>query len=113
VRVTEHGKDLGVYAPSLAVFPGATEAIGTPSVHTGFTRDIYITLTSSPDNRGHVTLGIFINPLVTWLWLGGLIMVIGSLIAGIPRRKRKLSRPLLDAGTAARLDERALAGSAT
>jgi cytochrome c-type biogenesis protein CcmF len=113
VKVTEHGKDLGVYAPSLAVFPGATEAVGTPSVHTGFTRDIYITLTSSPDNRGHVTLGIFINPLVTWLWLGGMIMVGGSLIAGIPRRKRKLSRLPPDEDTATPLDEPALAGSAT
>jgi cytochrome c-type biogenesis protein CcmF len=113
VRVTEHGKDLGVFAPSLAVFPGATEAVGTPSVHTGLTRDIYITLTSSPDNRGHVTLGIFINPLVTWLWLGGMIMVIGALIAGIPGRKRKLPRLPLDADTATPLDEPVLAGSAT
>jgi cytochrome c-type biogenesis protein CcmF len=93
VQVTHGSRDLGVYTPALSVFPGATEAIGTPSVNAGLTRDVYITLTSSPDQRGQVSIGVFINPLVTWLWLGGLMMVIGAIITGIPRRRRRNPAP--------------------
>jgi cytochrome c-type biogenesis protein CcmF len=88
VRVVHGTHPLGVYTPALSIFPGATEAIGTPSVQAGLTRDVYITLTSSPSQRGHVTVGVFINPLVTWLWAGGLMMVAGAVTAGIPRRRR-------------------------
>ncbi len=89
VQVTHGSHDLGIYTPALSVFLGATEAIGTPSVKAGLTRDVYITLTSSPDQRGQVSIGVFINPLVTWLWVGGLMMVIGAIITGIPRRRRQ------------------------
>jgi cytochrome c-type biogenesis protein CcmF len=93
VRVSQGSHPLGVYTPALSVFPGATEAIGTPSVQAGPTRDVYLTLTSSPNQRGHVSIGVFINPLVTWLWAGGLIMVGGAVIAGIPRRRRPNAPP--------------------
>jgi cytochrome c-type biogenesis protein CcmF len=89
LAVTHGSHDLGTFTPALSVFPGATEAIGTPSVGAGLTRDVYITLTSSPDQRGHVSIGVFINPLVSWLWLGGLMMVIGAVVTGIPRRRRR------------------------
>jgi cytochrome c-type biogenesis protein CcmF len=92
IRVVHHGDDLGIYTPSLSIFRGATTAIGTPSVHPGLTRDVYLTLTSSPDDRGRVTLGVFINPLVTWLWLGGMIMVAGAVVAGWPRRRGRPRR---------------------
>ena len=37
--------------------------------------------------NGHVvesSLGYYINPLVNWLWLGGLVFVIGTLVAAWP-----------------------------
>ncbi len=88
VRV-ERGRDrLGIYEPALSVFPNTTQAIGTPSVHTGVLRDVYLTLVSSPDGEGRVTLGVQVNPLVVWLWIGGGIVVTGVAIAIWPSRRR-------------------------
>jgi cytochrome c-type biogenesis protein CcmF len=110
VQVTHGGHDLGTFTPALSAFRGAPEAIGTPSVGAGLTRDVYVTLTSSPDRRGHVSIGVFINPLVSWLWLGGLMMVIGAILTGIPRRRRRIAVP---DGAAVPVPEQTRAGALT
>ena len=53
--------------------------IGTPSVHTGLWHDLYLTLVSSPTTQGGdaITLGVQVNPIVLWLWIGGLVMALG------------------------------------
>jgi cytochrome c-type biogenesis protein CcmF len=89
VRVERGGRDLGVYAPALSIFPNAPggSAIGTPSVRTGVLRDVYLTLVASPDRDGRITLGVQLSPLVVWLWIGGGIIVVGTGVAVWPARR--------------------------
>jgi cytochrome c-type biogenesis protein CcmF len=87
VRVERDGRDLGVYAPAISTFPNATAGIGTPSVRTGLLDDLYLTLVSSPTEEGRVTLGVAVNPLILWLWIGGGVMALGALFALVPARR--------------------------
>jgi cytochrome c-type biogenesis protein CcmF len=89
VRVERGGRTLGVYAPALSIFPNAPggAAIGTPSVRTGLLRDVYLTLVSSPNQDGQITLGVQLSPLVVWLWIGGGIIVLGTGVAVWPARR--------------------------
>jgi cytochrome c-type biogenesis protein CcmF len=96
VRVRHGSSDLGVYAPAISTFRGANDGIGTPSVRTGVLRDVYLTLVSSPNETGRVTIGVGINPMVVWLWIGGLVIVAGTAVALAPRLRRRRARPLLD-----------------
>ena len=49
--------------------------------------DLYIVLASlEPD--GLAAFQVLINPLVVWLWIGGLVMILGTLITLWPSRKR-------------------------
>ena len=89
VRVDRGGKSLGVYEPALSIFPNMAQAIGTPSVRTSLLRDVYLTLVSSPDADGQVKLGVQVNPLVVWLWIGGGIVVAGTTIAVWPARRSR------------------------
>jgi len=91
VRVERGGHVLGVYAPALSIFPNAPggAAIGTPSVRTGVLRDVYLTLVSSPDQDGRVTIGVQLSPLVVWLWIGGGIIVFGTGVAVWPARRAR------------------------
>ncbi len=97
VGIKEGGRDLGVYAPAISIFPNSTQGIGTPSVRTGIFRDVYLTLVSSPNEQGRVTIGVAINPMVAWIWAGGLVMALGTAVAlvpalrSIPRRRRPSS----------------------
>ncbi|HUI48901.1 MAG TPA: heme lyase CcmF/NrfE family subunit [Acidimicrobiia bacterium] len=78
---------VGELAPAISTFPNAAEGIGTPSIHTTPWRDIYLTLISSPTS-GRVTIGVQIGTMVMFLWIGGLIMALGCVLALIPARKR-------------------------
>jgi cytochrome c-type biogenesis protein CcmF len=98
---------LGVYAPAISTFPNSTEGIGTPSVHTGPVEDVYLTLVSSPTNGGRITLGVRINPMILWLWIGGGVMALGTILALSPRLRRR-SRAPVPAGSEAETEDPAL-----
>jgi cytochrome c-type biogenesis protein CcmF len=98
IRIERDGKDLGTYAPAVSMFPGATSGIGTPSVRTGLLRDVYLTLVSAPTDRDRVTIGIAINPMVVWIWIGGGLIAVGTIVALLPARRRAVVPPRPAAG---------------
>ncbi len=88
LRLAQGGDVLGVYAPSISTFPNSTQGIGTPSVRTGIREDVYLTLVSSLSESKQVTVVVAVNPMVLWLWIGGGVMAIGTVVALIPVRRR-------------------------
>jgi cytochrome c-type biogenesis protein CcmF len=98
VRVTKGDRVIGVYTPSISTFPNSTDGIGTPSVHTGLADDVYLTLVSGADEHGRVTIGVRVNTLIVWLWIGGAVMALGTILAIAPRLSRKKRRGEVAAG---------------
>jgi cytochrome c-type biogenesis protein CcmF len=89
IKVQKGDRSLGTYAPAISTFPNSSEGIGTPSVHTGPVDDVYLTLVSSPNAQRQITLGVRINPLIVWLWIGGGFMALGTILALSPRLRRR------------------------
>jgi cytochrome c-type biogenesis protein CcmF len=94
VAIHHDGSSLGVYAPAISTFPNTAEGIGTPSVRSGLLRDVYLTVVSTPNQRGRVTIGVGINAMVVWLWIGGGVVAVGTGIALSPRLRRRARLPL-------------------
>src|SRR5438309_1319739 len=71
-----------VYAPAVHQFPFATQAIGSPSVKSGLRDDVYVTLAAAPEQAGgSAVIGVIVQPLIIWLWIGGALMAVGTLLA--------------------------------
>jgi cytochrome c-type biogenesis protein CcmF len=80
------------YTPAISNYPYAQEAIGTPSVRSTLTEDIYLMLPSPPAKPGGpAVIGVIVEPLVTWIWIGGGVMLGGTLLSAWPRRRRGTS----------------------
>ena len=93
VRVRIDGDQ--VYEPALSRYEGFGSLIGTPSVRTGLTEDVYLTVTRLPDEGSDVvTLRVSIQPMVLWLWVGGGIMALGTVLAAWPGRRRRPTDPV-------------------
>ena len=85
----------GVFEPALNRFPNATQTIGTPSVRTGWRDDVYLTLVATPERPGDpAVVGVVVQPLVVWLWVGGGVMALGTILAAWPgKRRRRPTQP--------------------
>ncbi len=78
-----------VYRPSLNRFRQAGQLIGEPSVRPSVIDDVYLTLLDPPDETGAATIRVVIEPLVSWLWVGGAVMAFGTLLALFPGQRRR------------------------
>ncbi len=84
-----------VLRPAVSQFGPDTEAVGTPAIDSGFEDDVYLTVNALPEQRGGpVTIGVIIQPLVSWLWGGGALLVLGALLAAVPGRRRRPTDPV-------------------
>ena len=92
-RVRVDGKR--VYRPALSTYPFASQAIGTPSVRTSARDDVYLTLVAAPRaSGGTAVIAVLVKPLVVWLWIGGGLMALGTLMAALPGRRRRPTAPV-------------------
>jgi cytochrome c-type biogenesis protein CcmF len=89
-----------VYEPRLNRYRSSGMVVGTPSVRVGPTEDVYLALASSPELQtqdgaevaaDEVQVRVIVQPMLSWLWVGGMVMVVGTALALVPARSRQRS----------------------
>ncbi len=83
-----------VFTPAISQFGTGTQPVGTPAVDSSVTADVYLTINSIPDKGGAWTFGVVVQPLVMWLWIGGALVVVGSVLSAVPGRRRRPTDPV-------------------
>jgi cytochrome c-type biogenesis protein CcmF len=58
----------------------------------GLFRDLFVALGEPLGDSGAWSLRIYHKPFVRWIWLGGLFMALGGLLAALDRRYFKMAR---------------------
>jgi cytochrome c-type biogenesis protein CcmF len=96
----------GIFRPGVSQFAGrASEPVGTPAIDSGALGDVYLTLdgvgsggaSSSATaiaelHPGEIALGVIVEPLLPWLWAGGLVIGVGGILALAPTARRRRER---------------------
>ncbi len=82
-----------VYRPGIELFAFGGQSIGKPSVSTSLVEDVYLTLLEIPEGDDPAVIRVVLQPLVTWLWIGGAMMAIGTAFAAFPGRRRRPTQP--------------------
>ncbi len=99
--------DGAVFTPATTNFGGALATVGTPAIDSGAFGDVYLTFDevgglgktsgNSPIPNlpaGSVAIGVVIEPLLAWLWAGGLLVGLGGLLALVPGSRRRATDPV-------------------
>jgi len=77
-----------VLRPSENFYRQSRTPVATPAVRSAWREDLYVVLMAFDPGEQTAVLRIVITPLVSWLWVGGAIMVAAGVLAIWPRAAR-------------------------
>jgi len=80
------GQKVAVLVPEKTLFKSQEQPTTEVAIHTTLKEDLYVILAGYGEDW--ITLKVLINPLVVWLWIGGVVMGLGTLIVMLPDRRR-------------------------
>jgi cytochrome c-type biogenesis protein CcmF len=83
------------YRPAIHKFTSMGQNVGTPSVKSSWSKDIYLTLEPPvKPTSDEAKIKVFIKPMMTWMWAGGILMAIGTVLSAFPGRRRRPTDPV-------------------
>jgi len=89
-RVFHGGNEVGVLSPALKFFPTQQSPVGRAVHRSSISDDIYLILSGFSElNKNQATLKVLVRPLVVWIWIGGFVIVLGTLVAILPLGKTR------------------------
>jgi cytochrome c-type biogenesis protein CcmF len=88
VSLLRGSRVIGHLEPTQHFYQSSEEPVPTPAVRSSAARDVYVNLMAFKEDGSSATLRVLVEPLVVWIWLGGLVVCIGAAIALWPRRRR-------------------------
>ncbi len=87
ISVDKNGKYVGDLYPRRDYYIESQQPMTIPGVRSTWEDDLYVILVDwQPLSSQSATFKIYKNPLVNWLWLGGFIFILGTLVAAWPER---------------------------
>jgi cytochrome c-type biogenesis protein CcmF len=78
--------EVGQMRPALRFYEKRQEPIAEVDYWIGFNEDLYVILGSFDREGGWAVVKVLVNPMVSWIWIGGVVMALGTLIAMLPSR---------------------------
>lgn len=93
IRVTEGGKETGVLSPAKFIYKKMPESPTTEVAMLHSVRDdLYIVVGTINPQSKLASLQVHINPLVSWIWVGCLVLIVGSIVCMWPELQENESR---------------------
>jgi cytochrome c-type biogenesis protein CcmF len=88
VSVYRDGKPLGELYPRRDFFYESQQPMTIPGIRSSLADDLYVLLVSwEPIGTQSATFKIYHNPLVNFVWFGGIVFILGTLVAAWPDRE--------------------------
>lgn len=96
VDVTDSkGGHVGTLRPAMHIYRSNQDQGVEVAIISGPKRDIWMYMPSLKD--GVAPFKVFVNPMVSWIWAGGLMFLMGAIVAGWPQRRVRLAaQPVAD-----------------
>ncbi|HSR29889.1 MAG TPA: heme lyase CcmF/NrfE family subunit [Anaerolineae bacterium] len=81
------GRKLATVQPERNLHTNVEGSVTEVALRMNLKEDLYVVLASlEPD--GLAAFQVLINPMVIWLWIGGMVLIVGTLVAAWPPKKQ-------------------------
>jgi cytochrome c-type biogenesis protein CcmF len=96
VSVYRDGQLVSELYPRRDFYYASQQPMTIPGVRSSLEDDLYVLLVGwEPIGAGGATFKVYHNPLVNFVWLGGLVFILGTLVAAWPDRDREPAKATL------------------
>jgi cytochrome c-type biogenesis protein CcmF len=86
ITVTKDGHAFASMHPEKRFYKASQETTSYVSIHPTLAEDLYVVLSGLDEDTGKAVIEVFVNPLVVWVWIGGVVVFLGTLLALFPSR---------------------------
>jgi len=95
MTITQNDKIVTVVHPEKRDYGRDAMPMTEAGIDAGFTRDLFVAL-GEPLGSNAWSFRIYHKPFVRWIWLGGVLMGLGGLLAALDKRYRRVRKIVLD-----------------
>ena len=88
VTVTHEGQNIAELNPQKRIYRASGMPMTEAGIDAGITRDLFVALGEPLDNAGGWAVRVYYKPYIRWIWVGGLFMAFGGLMASMDKRYR-------------------------
>jgi cytochrome c-type biogenesis protein CcmF len=90
ILISRDGREVGRVYPGSDYYYYSQQSVTRPGIHSTLSEDLYIVLVDWLEITAEgATFKVFRNPLINWLWIGTVVLILGTLVALWPSRERR------------------------
>src|SRR5215469_11503998 len=89
LSVMRKGRMVEDLEPAKLLYKRQQQPATKVAIRSTLAADLYVVLAGVDDKSGLVTFDVFLTPLVSWLWLGGLTMALGTVVTIWPNARER------------------------
>src|SRR5579883_1385332 len=88
IHVFKNGEDLGVLSPEHRVYIASKQPTSEVAIRRRLNEDLYLNFAGMSADNQRAVLQAYVFPLVSWIWIGYWVVLIGTLICLTPAKTR-------------------------
>ena len=84
IQVFRRGRQIDTLYPESRFYPTSQQQQHIPAIRSTLKEDLYLVYEGQNPDTGRPFIKAHLNPLVSWIWIGLLVMVFGTILALLP-----------------------------
>jgi cytochrome c-type biogenesis protein CcmF len=87
ISLFEYGEKVAVLYPERRIYKASQQPTSEVSIWSTLKEDLYVVFGGGTADGQKAIVQVYLNPLVMWVWIGGIVLGLGTLIAMLPNKK--------------------------
>ena len=88
VQVSKGGEDLGIMRPERRMYFASRQPTSEVTIRRRLNEDLYLNFAGASNDGEGTVIQAYVFPLVSWIWIGYWVVLIGTLICLVPNKHR-------------------------
>ena len=86
IEADKNNRQIMMLYPEKRAYESSQETGTMVAIYSTLREDLYVVYAGRNPETGEPVIHAYLNPLVKWIWLGGVVVVLGTILALIPSR---------------------------